>query len=159
MTVRALLLLTLQLRSESVDASIEERHFTHALEIQHHHEHAGETEAVPAMRWTSVAEEVQVILNGLEREPLLLGLLHQNIVAMLALRSRRHLKPLPEKVETFGEMGFVLRSHMIERTHDRRILGNENEGLKGEGNFLPASVRPPPPARQGRTPKQNFLLP
>ncbi len=58
MTVRALLLPTLLLRSESVDASIEERHFTHALEIQHHHEHASEAEAVPAMRWTPIAEEV-----------------------------------------------------------------------------------------------------
>jgi hypothetical protein len=60
------------LRSESVDASVEERHFAHVLCTQHYHEHAGEAKAVAAVRRTAVAEEVQIVLDRLKREPLLL---------------------------------------------------------------------------------------
>jgi hypothetical protein len=131
MTVRALLLPTLLLRSESVDASIEVRHFAHAFRVQHHHEHAGEAEAVAAVGRTAVVEKVQIVLDGLKREPFLLGLLHEDIVAMLALRSRRHLKPLPEKVEALGEMGLAFGTHVVERSNHRWILGDEDKLMAG----------------------------
>lgn len=110
-----------------MNASMQVRRLADVRKAKHHHEHAGEAEAVSPVRRTPVAEEIQIVLNRSERKPFLLGLLHENRVAVFPLRPRCHLESLPEKVETLGMARVALVPHVIERPYLHWVICNKDE--------------------------------
>ena len=74
---------TLPLRRKSCGTAVKERYFANILNTQKDHEHERKSKSVTSVWRTPIPETIQVILNGVQGQSLLLGLLHQNIVPML----------------------------------------------------------------------------
>jgi hypothetical protein len=83
------------LRRQPAGAAEQERRVAQRLQPQQHHQQPAETQAEPSVRRAAVAEAVKVVPHGLRRQPLLLRLCHQNVVAVLSLRPGGDLQPLP----------------------------------------------------------------
>ncbi len=115
------------LRSEPVHAAVEKRSFANVLQTEHIHEHAGQAEAEATVRWTAEAEAVKVMMNGLEIESLLLGLLDQNGVAMFTLCACGLFQSFPEQVEALSQTGVSLVTHVIERSYGCGVVCDKHK--------------------------------
>jgi len=118
-------------RSQAIGTAIEVGHLPDILDVEEHHQHARQAEPEASVRRAAVLEAVQVVLDRLECQAFLLGLLREDFVPVLALGTRRHFKPLPEKVEALGGRRVVGVAHVVERTHGDGVVGHEHEVVAG----------------------------
>lgn len=74
-------------------------HLSNVASLEEDHQEARQTDAAPTVRRAAVPEEVEIVLQRLEAQPLAHCLLHQLLDAVLTLSTGRDFEPLPEKVE------------------------------------------------------------
>jgi SpoVK/Ycf46/Vps4 family AAA+-type ATPase len=83
------------LRRQPAGPAEQERRIAQRLQPQQHHQQPAKTHAEPSVRRAAVAETVEVVPHRLRRQPLLLRLCHNHVIAVLSLRPGGDLQPLP----------------------------------------------------------------
>ena len=104
------------LRRQTVRSAIEVSDLPDIPSVEENHEKPCEPDPEPSVRRTAVTEKVEIVLKWREGQPLFARLPFKDLDAMLALSARRHLKPLPKKVEALGQARVFNVPHVIERT-------------------------------------------
>ena len=75
----------------------------------------------------SIFEEIEIELDGLEGQPLLPGLRHQDLIPVFALRTRRHLNAFPQQVKSLRHRRGVRVAHVVKGPDIGRVIGDEHK--------------------------------
>src|SRR5215208_504592 len=103
----------LSLRSEPIGTAMQKGRLADAGQLERLHDHAGEAEAEAAVGRAAVAEEVEVVRDGIAQARGL-RLTSEAFIAMLALGARGDLEALPHQVEAARDLRALLLPHVVE---------------------------------------------
>src|SRR5437667_4732691 len=115
------------LRIEPCRSPIDIRDFAYVGLVEQDHQHAAEAKPETSMGRASIFEEIEIELDGLEGQPLLPGLRHQDLIPVFALRTRRHLNDFPQQVKSLRHRRGVRVPPVVKGPYIGRVIGAEHK--------------------------------
>jgi hypothetical protein len=115
------------LRGQPAGSPGQKGRFTNRRKAEQHHEHPCKPEPEATVGWTAEFEEVEIESDVFRSQSALYRLRLQPVQTMLPLRACCDFESFPKEVEALGQAGFILHSHMVERSDVHRIVDDEHE--------------------------------